>query len=826
MAKNKKNKLPIDDFMNEKNIITLNIADACKDYSRISGANKNLYRIAPLSIDGLKPVARRTLYTFYMDYFKKKKFAPVKIATWSGAALRFHPHGNTSIYETIVGLARPWENNVPLIQGSGNYGNISGDPAGADRYINGAISKFAYKCFFENFEREHVVMKPTYSGDETEPVYLPARYPYLLLNGILGIGYGEASNIPPYNLTEVLEATMALLEDPNAKFVLVPDFPTGASVIDRGEFKDITETGVGTVRSRAVVEVNDRDNILTVRNIPYMTTMDAIKMSIVSAIDEKKYPQIERYWDNTNDENGVEFSMKLTRETNAKKFLKKLYKGGHGLEKTYPIDLNVVKYSHSYSFKHMSIREFLLDWIRYRRNHIASSLNSECVSRKEELIIEEIIKYVSDPNVKDSNGVSNAEKILKMYQKSANRFEIEQKLLDTFKKIPHWDDFKNKKVMQPLTTLQARTISSMSLTRFLKDEREKCIQNCERLMVRIKELMKIILDPKGPDTIIREQLKEGIELFGTPRQSHIIKDKKESSIPDVDRIVVALRTGLIQKINPKDALANIPSTVPIYPVQTNDVESVLVFDNEGNVGKIPVHEIPYSKNGKEAVPIQRFVKVPGDVVNVLAYPGDGMYLSLQLLLVTKFGFVKRVDVTEFKDFRTVSKVIGLQPGDELVGVGYVAEDSSLDVILSTNEGRGWRIDIHDIPLNKKSARGSQFGTLPIGENVVSVDLIVPSTKYMFYMTSRGRGKVTDLAYFPRMKKRREEPLPLIPLEARETLVSIASCTKKDEFVARLKNGGEQRIKVSDVPITGRQNKPTKLFPVPKGDAVVKLFIVR
>ena len=822
----KKVKTLSDAFANETNIINQDIADTCAEFMRISGANKNLYRIAPLINDGLKPVERRTLYTYYMDVFKKSGYKLTKVEKWVGNTLSYHPHGSTGVYDTIVGMAQEWNNNCCLVYGQGNFGNISGDPAAAGRYINARLTKFAYKCFFENFEHGHVPMQPTYTGDDMEPVYLPARYPYLLLNGLLGIGYTVAANIPPFNLTEVFEATMALMKNPNANIYLVPDFPTGASVVDRGDFKNLFETGKGSVLSRAVVEVDERSNTLTITKIPFRTSMDGIKKSIVSAIVAKKYPEIERYDDYTginSGKTGVNFRIKLQKDVNPKKFLKKLYKGGHDLEKTYPVDMLMVRYRHGYIFCHRSIRQFLLDWIQYRRSHVAAALNNEYVTLKEELIINEIIAFITDPAIKDKAGTTNAEKTISMFQRASSRSEIEERLLSNFKSIPHWDDFKHKTVKQPLTRLQARTISSLGLTRFLKEERQKVLQKIQEIISRLKELMKLILDPHGPDEVIIKELEEGIELFGEPRRSKIIKkSKNDSDIPDVDRVVVVTKSGIIQKINPNEPITDISSSEPIWTLYTNDTDSIVAFDSNGVAGKIRVVDIPYTKKGDAGTPIGRYAKLNGDVVNILPFVDQDMRAGVNVLLITKNGYVKKVDVSDLGELIKPVSVTALDPGDELAIAAYVMENDTSDIIMSTNLGRGWRFSLSEIPSYRRQARGLKFSDIPLDEFIVSADLIDSKRKYLFYMTSKGRGKVTDIKYLPR-SKRRTEPLVLIPLTAKESLVGIFSCSKSDEFTIMTRNGLRVPIKVSDLSVTGRANKPDKLIPM-KGDAVVKVLV--
>ncbi|NNV04694.1 DNA gyrase subunit A, partial [Brevibacillus sp. MCWH] len=276
--------------MKEKNVIVENIGDLCTQYMQIFGANTNLMRHIPTLIDGLKPGERRILYALYNDLGSRPNGKMTKSSRITGETVgKYHPHGDIPVYQTLVKMAQSWNNNLVLIDGQGNFGSPKGDPAAASRYTEARISYYAYKCFFEDFDLKLVSTKKNYLGDLEEPEYLPARYPNVLINNTFGIGYGLSTGLPTYNAKEVLELTLKLLEDPEYEnVVLIPDSPTGAHIVDEGQFEEISKTGKGKFKMRGEIEVDLDRNELIIRSLPLYVNSNDVKDDIIKLYKDGK----------------------------------------------------------------------------------------------------------------------------------------------------------------------------------------------------------------------------------------------------------------------------------------------------------------------------------------------------------------------------------------------------------------------------------------------------------------------------------------------------------------------------------------------------------
>ena len=494
---------------NKGKIYKRDLAEACEDYIKIFGANKNLYRITCSMQDGLKPVHRRFLYTLYKGKGRHNFIKMAKAAADTTAD--YHPHGSSSVEDIGAKLASPIANNICLVEGQGNFGSYKNEKAGASRYIECRLSKYALKCFFEDFENSNVDMKLAYTGDDNEPEVLPARYPNALFNPQLsGIGYGMSSNIPGYNVTEVLEATIKLIKNPKDKILLIPDSPTGADIVDDGQFQKICDEGVGTFTLRGSIEVDEINNILTITSIPLQTTIDAIIRKIVELKDSKVFDEIKDIKDYTKNETGVKTLLYLDPSANPYNTIEKLYKKNTGLKKTYPVVLKMIDDYCAYDY---GIKSFLLEWIEYRRDTVRSSYNTKLVKAMENQNINDILLFVTNKD--------NGDETLKMAKKSSNKADFASRLMKKYS----------------IDSQQANTIAGMHLYEFNKDAHDSYVKRKQLLIEEIKILEDTLDNDDKIDEIIINQLEEGIKLFGSKRKSKIVKDTDIKDIPDTEHII-------------------------------------------------------------------------------------------------------------------------------------------------------------------------------------------------------------------------------------------------------------------------------------------------
>lgn len=803
MSKKKKlnDKILNEDFLNTQNVVKRDLADACEEYNKIFGANKNLYRIIPSMQDGLKPVARRFLYSLYKG---KGRTQFIKMAKAAANTMDYHPHGGASVEDVGAKMANVQFNNIVTVEGQGNFGSYKNEESGASRYIECRLSKYAMKCFFEDFETSNVDMKLAYTGDDYEPEVLPSRYPHALFNPQLsGIGYAFASNIPPFNITEVLKTTIKLIKNPKSDVFLVPDSPTGADIVDDGQFKQICDEGIGTFTLRGSVEVDEINNIITITSIPLQTTIDGIIKKIVELREKRMFDEIQRIDDYTKNETGVKTIIYLSPSANPYKTIEKLYKKNTGLKKTYPVGLKLIDNYTDYDY---SVKSFLLEWIEYRRDTVRSSFNTKLVKAMEEQNINDILIFVSNKQ--------NAEKTIKMARESKNKNEFATMLMKEY----------------GINSQQANSIAMMRIYNFNQDAYEGYKQKKIDLKNEIESLEFVLDNDSEIDNVIIKQLEEGIKLFGSPRKSKIVSEENDEEISDTDHIIGLSKDGYIKKVPVSlQKIGQVGTTNGQYMVmKVNNRENIFIFDSHGIVSKIPLSVIPDMSLEDSGIILERYFPVSGNIISVLTEPSQKEMKTIGkescMVFLTKMGYAKKIMISEFINVNGSMNVVKLSNDDELIAVDYTTINSHNDVILYTNLGNGIRRDINEITVMKPNAKGTRQLSMAEDEYCTGLNRINPDKNYLFYITSAGRVKLTSLKYFPTMK-RKDEVLPLIKLEKKETLIAISSVSKDDDVVIYKKKGEAETIHLSELKVSSRIAKAEKVVKLPKGDIVVSYKII-
>lgn len=780
-----------------------NIADACEEYCKIFGANKNLYRIMPSMQDGLKPVQRRLLYSLYMGKGRNNFIKLNKAA--SDTVAEYHPHGSISVEDVGAALATPVSNNIAVIEGQGNFGSYKNEKAGASRYIECRLSKYALKCFFEDFDSFNVDMRPTYTGDGEEPNYLPAKYPHALFNPQLsGIGYAFASNIPPFNITEVLESTIKLIKNPNAKILIVPDSPTGADIVDDGQFETICTDGIGTFTLRGSIEVDEVHNTLTITSIPLQITIDAIIKKIAELRSKGMFDEIVAIKDYTKNETGVKTILYLTPTANPYKTIEKLYSKGTGLKKTYPVGIKVIDDFKDYDY---GVITFLKEWIEYRRDCVRGAYNTKLVKAMEDQNINDVLLFVLNKD--------NAETTVKIAKDSEDRKETAKRLMDRYK----------------INSQQANTIASMQIQAFNKSAYRRYQQRKLELIEAIHHYEEVLDDDSLIDKIIIDELKEGIKLFGHERRSKIVSDDDSMSIPDTDHILAISKDGYVKKVLLESRqVGQVGNKNGQYiTLRANNKDNLLIFDSSGIVSKISVSMVADMKLSDTGVPIERYFPFPinGHIVSVLVEPGESdlkkFGKDVFMAFLTKQGYIKKTYLSEFTKINGSSAAIKLSQDDELVAVEFVTDNTVKDMVIYTNLGNGIRRDINEFPVMKANARGVRQISMSDGESCVGFDKINPSKDYIFYITSSGRAKITDMKYFPTMKKR-DDAVSLINLDKNEFLVGVCSVSGKETVTAYMKTTAPQTFSLKDMKVSTRVAKAEKVVKTVKGDSVLSYTV--
>lgn len=722
--------------------------------------------------------------------------------------MKYHPHGDAANFEIISNEGQYWNNNVMTIVPQGNFGSIRGDRPASGRYTEAKMSEYLIDCFFDDFEKYCVPMKESYDGERMEPEFLPAKYPHALFNPQLsGIGYGLASNIISFNVTEVLRATIKLIKDPSTKIMLIPDIPTGADIVDNGTFKEINKTGVGKITMRASAKIDHNKNIITITSLPLQTS----SMQVIDKIIEKKkkneFQEIIDILDYTK--LGItDIRFILKNDANPDKVLKKLYNRGTGLKSTFPVCLKLIDDYREFDY---GVKSFLKEWIEYRRDVVRAMFSNDLIQTMEKQHMNDVLLFVFNED--------NAEKTLKICKNSNSRKDTIEKLMKVYK----------------ITSLQASTIADMRLYHFNKDTYARYKEDKKVLAENVERIMSTLDNEKLIDQFIIEQLESGIKKYGHPRHSQIVKDDSEvdiEQIPNTNHLIAITESGIIKKIDVDKyhTVGNIGTkngTDNFSVISINNREDILVIDSSGLGIRIPVSSLPDMTMEEPGVEISRYFKFSGKIITVMKLSDIKVLKDKKIVitLVTKYGYAKRVKLTEFKGISEPRNSITLNDGDEVVSAMFSLEDDKNDIIIYTDTGYGVRLPIDSIKIYGKAAKGIRHIMLHDGENVINANIIDPQRKTLLYVTTAGRMKVTQEKYFPRMS-RTDEPLQLITLDKNEKLFYISSVRhKKDKVRVFFKNQTPVDFELNNLEMSTRKSKGEKVLKVPRGEMVVSLKIM-
>lgn len=802
MAKKSKAKQKQEHYTGDKNIIIENIGDLCTHHMQIFGANANLMRQLSALADGLKPGERRILWSMYNDLKSRPYKNTIKVARITGDVIgKYHPHGDSSVHQTLVRLSQRWNNIQPLIEGQGNFGSITGKPAAAARYIEARISKYAYKCFFEDFNINFVNTKPNFLGDSFEPEYLPARYPNVLINHTFGIGYGLATGLPTYNLREVLELTLKLMDDPNHPDVtLIPDSPTGAHIIDEGQFQAISETGKGKFRMRGHIEIDEENNELILRSVPLQVTSNQVKEDILKLHDENKIQGIIGIADDSGGEKGVKIHVRLKKEIDPRSVMHIIYTRTK-MEKTDSVNFKLVDDYQDYDY---NIRTLLLDWIEFRRETKRIQFNYSLIEAKERQHILETILFILTGK--------NGEKTIEVIRKAEDREEIVEYLMKTFK----------------ITSLQAKYIADMRLATFSKKGIQALKDEKVEIDEKVKKYDKIIRSNKKIDKVIREELLEGIELFGEPRRSKVINIDGEVKVSDTDHIVVFTMNGLVKKL-PADStsIGHInQGDYPIDIVHINNLNDLLIFDESGKISKIPVQTLPSSPLSSEGEKLNKYASINGRIASIIPRPTvealEKIKQPVYFVMVTKNGLVKKTEASNYVNIKNELLGMIVKDGDELQTVKLLVGDK--DILVFTSKGFGVRFASDEIRETGRMSVGVKALDMANDEMLIGMDIINDKDQFLFSLTNKGTGKKCTLDNFKTMD-RASKPLRITSLDTNEEVILIRTVKGNEKFKAYLKSSIED-INIEDVMELPRLSKGRKLIPVKKGENIIDIKEVK
>ena len=794
-----------EDFKFNENISVMELKDKALDAISIYAPNKNVYRHIPFMNDGLLPTERRVLYAMFKDVKAYPWQNYKKLGLTIGASMVYVPHGEVNIYGIAVKLAQPWKNACVFIDGSGSYGNEVGDDAAAYRYLEAKLSKFAYKCYFEDFSEDLVDMKAGYIEGIYEPEYLPARYPVALTKSIKAIGYGMYSQFPNYNFKELVEFTLKLMDNPDYDKIIYPDIPNNCEIIDDGQFDEIRRTGKGNFRMKSKVKVDYENYKIEVLSVPQGTDLSSITEKIVEMgksgelvgfvdvhnMNDKRQNKGKK----KNQEGKLSIEILFKPGTDLNKNLELLYKKTT-MVMTASYDLTLVD---DYKLRHYTVRTLLLDWISFRRDIKRRQINKKITKKMERKHILEVLIFITN--------AKNGQTTIKLATQSEDAIEFQSKLVSTF----------------GISTLQAKTISKMNVTAFNKESHRKYNEELKEINEELEELLVITKSSKLIDNIIKDELKEGIELFSRPRSSDIVTFGESKFIPDSDHKIVITKNGRIKKLDVDvDGIGSLEEGdkgKDLFPV--NNRGSILVFDKRGNMSDIDVNDISSTPVDSGGVDIGTMVTVAGSVLTSFPKPPETINdEEVYLVLTTKKGLSKKLSYKNFQKIRGTVTAIKLSDDDELVSVDVLF--GKKDIIIYTKDGGGIRISTDDIRECGRAAYGISTIELAGDDEVVGTAIINKNHKYIIIATNKGKLKRCGLAQFKTMK-RKSATLQLSRLEKNEVIVSVKSVKVSDKIMVYTQFI-EHEFKIKDIPELTRNHPCKKMITLKNRDVVLELVV--
>lgn len=773
---------------NEGNIISAG-AELLQRYDTLFGISKNVARAIPNIRDGLKPVQRKILFTLNE---MGKYDEPKKVGSIIGEVLKIYSHGDASVADALVRMATTWGNIARYIEGVGNYGSVMGTEHAAPRYIQAKLSQFARTCFFT--DKLCIDMVPTYDNTRMEPETLPSMFPTAIINGATGSGFGASCNIPQYNLKDVIETTIKLIDNPQAKIKLIPDSHWGCDIMTskpfgkyKTSFDQIFETGYGSYIQRFRYKIDHEKNIVIVTALPAKVNLEEVLKEIERLQNENKaFPELKSMADlsGKDHDDGIWVEFKLFEGKNPYRFISKL-ETVKDMKKTVKVNVDLVD---GLEVNHYSVRSYILGWYQYRHDYIRACLSTELANVDSDIAINDIKLFIFDED--------RLEKTTDIYVSANDTNDIIQKLMDEYSKSIG------------LTSQQAMILASMSGKDYTKSALKKYKELSITLQAEHDRLSKILRDPNGINGIIKQQLKNGLK-FATPRGSKIIG--QEDDIGE-EKFVLAIQpaNGTIVKLIDDEKSQKLIDILPAnLCTQIDSNDNAIIFDNLGRYMIVNPGELPLMKDLSSMVPLNRYIDKP--LKNLIAMePLDETCRSF--IVITKFGKIKKINPRNYRNRVSNNCYIGLDSGDEVVSVIGVKNENS-HIIVYTNNGNAQRFHANIINVTGQTAIGS-YGIAVPDNDTIAGGFCINGADLIAYITKHGYMRINNSKYFP-VRKNKKDWVHLIDMKGADKLAAIVPCTSNDVLHIVYSNLTSENIAVKSINIDTMSQPPRPIAHKPK-----------
>ncbi|MDQ7773038.1 MAG: DNA gyrase subunit A [Elusimicrobiales bacterium] len=813
--KNDKNQ-PVDNIF--ANIVDRDISEEMKasyiDYSM----SVIVGRALPDVRDGLKPVHRRVLYT--MDDMGLQHNKPFKkSARIVGDVMgKYHPHGDSAIYDTLVRMAQNFSLRYPLVDGQGNFGSVDGDPAAAMRYTEARLSGIAGELLAD-IEKETVKWVPNYDGSMTEPSVLPAKLPNLLVNGSSGIAVGMATNIPTHNLGEVCDATIAVIENPDIdskelmKVLKGPDFPTGGIIRGRKGIKDYFETGRGSVKIQArteIEEIKGNREAIIITEIPYQVNKSALIENIAELVKDKKITDISDIRDES-DRRGMRVVIEIKRDGNAQVVLNQLYKHTQ-METSFGVIMLAIVDGRP---RVLPVKEVMSQYVRHRRLMV---VNRTKYDLKKALARAHILEgYLI--------ALKNIDAVVEIIKKSKDALEAKGKLMAKF----------------ALSDIQAQAILDMRLHQLTRLEAGAIEEEHRALMKLIGELRAILADPKKVLKIIVDELRYMKEKYGDKRRTDITGEAQELDIEDLipeEKVVITMSHGGYIKRIPADT----------YKVQgrggkgiigsdvkeedfieklfvTSSHATILMFTTRGTVYALKGYEIPEGNRTSRGKAIVNLLQIKDEkVTSVLAVESfeEAKGKESFIVMCTRKGNIKKTPIADFANIRRSGiRAIGLEDGDVLTSVEHT--DGKHEIIIGTRQGMSIRFSESDVRAMGRGAMGVRGIRLDKDDQVIGMEVAEQKTrKTLLTVCVNGYGKRTDLDEYRHQGRGGSGVITIKATDRNGAVVGIHLVENKDHLMVMTEKGKIIRMPIKDLRVISRNTQGVRLVRLEEGDRIASV----
>ncbi|HCX65911.1 MAG TPA: DNA gyrase subunit A [Eubacteriaceae bacterium] len=792
-------------------VLPINIADEMKksyiDYSM----SVIVGRALPDVRDGLKPVHRRILYAMSeLGLSPEKPYR--KSARIVGDVLgKYHPHGDTAVYDAMVRMAQQFSIRYPLVNGHGNFGSIDGDSAAAMRYTEAKMSKITSEML-RDINKDTVDFALNFDETQKEPIVLPSRFPNLLVSGSSGIAVGMATNIPPHNLGEVIDGVICQIDNPQAtvedlmEHVKGPDFPTGGIILGKEGIRSAYKTGRGRVKVRSKVHIEDitaTKQRIVVTEIPYMVNKSKLVEKIADLVKDKKVEGISDLRDES-DRNGIRVAIDLKRDVNAEILLNQLYKHTQ-LQETFGVIMLALDKQQP---KVLNLREINEKYIEHQKEIITRRTQFDLNKAEARAHILEGLVIALD----------NIDRVIKIIRGSKNGEEAKGLLMDEF----------------GLSEKQAQAILDMRLQRLTGLEREKIDLEYQEILERIAEYKRILSSDENILAVVKEELIEIKEKYNDERRTAFEHDYEDISMEDLieedDVVITMTHVGYVKRIAANTyttqkrggkgitALSTRENDFVEHLFTTTTHHYILFFTNKGKVYRLKAYEIPEASRTARGTAIVNILPLDEDenvttVIPIREFEGDWY-----LLMATKFGIIKKTDLKEYDSSRKTGLLaINLNEGDELISVKLT--NGQNHILIGTQKGYAIRFNEDDVRSVGRTSIGVRGIKLRDDDIAVGMDLVVDDD-LVLTVCENGYGKVTKAEEY-RPQNRGGKGIQTYKITKKTgDLVGLTTATKEEEVIMINNQGIVIRLQVSDISVMGRSTQGVRLMKLGKTESII------